>query len=431
MSLAVGIDFGTSGCRATAINEAQEIVAQFATPSAAPDTPRPGWSEQDAEVWWNILQATLTGLLATINAADIDAIAIDGTSSTLVVCDQQGIPLGPALMYNDIRSISESELIRQQLPPNSAVHGPSSSLAKLLYLQARHSNARYALHQSDWLMGRLSGHYGNSDENNCLKLGYLPNTGAWLEGLKSLKIITRLLPRVYPPATSISLIDKAVARQLGLRENTQIVTGTTDSTAAFLATGAQRVGEAVTSLGSTLVTKIISAQPIYSSQQGVYSHKMYDRWITGGASNSGGAVLLTYFSVSEMVELTPLLEPDTETGLDYYPLPSRGERFPVADPHLKPRLPTAMPADRPARAFIFQGLLEGISKIEARAYRLLSELGAPYPEKILSVGGGSVNPAWNQIRERYLGIPVVRARHHEASFGAALLAQAGTDQSLL
>ena len=163
------------------------------------------------------------------------------------------------------------------------------------------------------------------------------------------------------------------AALLGLPPETQVRAGTTDGVAAFLAAGAHAPGHGVTSLGSTLVLKLVSDRPVFSPAHGVYSHRLGDLWLTGGASNSGGAVLAQYFSADELRALTPLLKPDVPTGLDYYPLPGTGERFPVNDPALAPRL-SPRPADR---VVFLQGLLEGIARIEARGYELLTELGAP------------------------------------------------------
>ncbi|HDO34643.1 MAG TPA: carbohydrate kinase, partial [Chromatiales bacterium] len=108
-------------------------------------------------------------------------------------------------------------------------------------------------------------------------------------------------------------------------------------------------------------------------------------------------------------------------GLGYYPLLAPGERFPIADPDLAPRL-TPRPADD---ARFFQGLLEGIARIEARGYRLLAELGAPYPVSVRTVGGGARNAPWRRIRERLLGVPVPASEHEDAAYGAALLARRG------
>jgi len=430
MALYVGIDIGTSGCRATAINHSKEVIAESSVVIPEPVSKHAGWSEQDPDIWWNALIQVLQSLLLNIPGNDVCAISIDGTSSTLLVCDKNGRPLDNALMYNDTRSLDAAKTISLHAPANSIVHGPGSSLSKCLHLLNQHKEASYVLHQSDWLLGKLSGHFGISDENNCLKLGFTPDNSSWPSWLKAFNLFNARLPQVYPPGTAVASIDKAIAKQLSLPAKTRIVTGTTDSTAAFIATGASKPGEAVTSLGSTLVTKVIADMPIVSTKHGVYSHKVLGQWLCGGASNSGGAALLTFFSIEEMQALTPLLTPEQETGLDFYPLPSIGERFPIADPDYQPRLPVHVPTDMASRAIIFQGLLEGISRIEAQAYSLLQTLGAPYPEKVISVGGGSTNTAWNKIRQKYLGVPVVQADHSQASYGTALLAWQGYTGSM-
>jgi sugar (pentulose or hexulose) kinase len=174
----------------------------------------------------------------------------------------------------------------------------------------------------------------------------------------------------------------------------------------------------VTSLGSTLVLKVLGERPISAPQFGVYSHRFGDLWLVGGASNSGGAVLRRFFEDEQLRGLSAGMDPERETGLDYYPLPAAGERFPVNDPALAPRL-SPRPADD--RVFV-QGLLEGIARIEAQGYGLLRDLGAPQVRRVLTVGGGASNPVWTRIRQRLLGVPVVPAAHQEAAFGAARLA---------
>jgi sugar (pentulose or hexulose) kinase len=134
-------------------------------------------------------------------------------------------------------------------------------------------------------------------------------------------------------------------------------------------------------------------------------------------------VLRQFFTDEQLLSMTPRINPLQSTGLDYYPLTSPGERFPVADPKLPPRL-TPRPRD-PVR--FFQGILEGIAEIEVLGYKKLQELGASYPRSICTVGGGAVNASWSMIRERRLGVRLHSARHLEAAYGAALLARSGFD----
>ncbi len=277
------------------------------------------------------------------------------------------------------------------------------------------------MHQADWIAARLTGSFSACDENNALKLGFDPVNRCWPAWFAKLDVHAELLPRPVPPGTPIGTVTSTRAAEFGLSPDVKVVAGTTDSTAAFLATGASRAGEAVTSLGSTLVLKVISSKPVFAPKFGVYSHRLGDRWLAGGASSSGGEVLLNFFSSERIDAMTQMLRPDAPTGLNYYPLPATGERFPINDPNLAPRL---SPRPNDDLSF-FQGMLEGIAAIERRGYGLLAELGAPYPDSVRTVGGGAQNLAWTAIRARLLQVPMVKPVQQDAAYGAALLARRG------
>ncbi len=417
--LYLGIDVGTSGCRAVVIDEHGDQIASHHVAMAAPNQNGARCS-QKGEVWWQAVCTLLSELGSAIPLSDLLVIAVDGTSSTLLITDENGTPLSDGLMYNDARSQNEAKQIAAVAPAENGAHGASSALAKLLWLQKQGlpANARHALHQADWIAGQLSGRFGISDENNCLKLGYDIINRCWPPWFNQLAVDCLLLPKVTVPGTTIGTIQSRIANQLALSPQTRIVSGTTDSIAAFLATGASVVGDAVSSLGSTLTLKVLSDVPVFAPAFGVYSHRLNDRWLVGGASNCGGTTLRQFFNTKQMTAMTPQLNPDIPTGLDYYPLPSIGERFPINDPQLTPRV-SPRPADDHR---YFQGLLEGIAAIEHRGYQLLSELGAPYPTKILTMGGGAKNPAWHTIRQNRLGIPVEMSKKTETALGPAILA---------
>jgi hypothetical protein len=427
MTLFIGIDLGTSGCRAMAVDEHGEIRGQTAVSLPAPE--RDGdRCEQEPRVWWDAVCRCLDELTQQIPADEVAALAVDGTSATLLLTDEHGEPLGPALMYNDSRAKAQAERIKSIAPANTAAHGATGALAKLLWLQdaGLTRSARHALHQADWIAGKLCGRFGVSDFNNALKLGFDPVNNCWPEWLARLKAPMDLLPEVVVPGTTLGTLSAALitesARRFTLPENTRVVAGTTDSTAAFLATGARDIGEAVTVLGSTLVLKVVADTPVFAPEFGVYSQPLPSgRWLVGGASNSGGVVLRQYFSDAQLAAMTPRLRPEHPTGLDYYPLPAIGERFPVNDPGKQPRL-----APRPEDdAQFFQGILEGIARIEAEGYALLARLGAPYPISVRSTGGGAQNAAWTAIRAHFLGSIMKPAHSTDAAYGAALLAKSG------
>lgn len=419
----IGADLGTSGCRAVAIDSERRIVGETRTALQGPVRDSTGGVEQDPGLWWDALVRVLRELTGRLEPFRPEALCVDGTSSTLLLCAPDGKPLGPALMYNDSRSRAEAARVAAVAPAQSPAQGASSSLAKLLQLKRRlgPGPGTLALHQADWVLAKLSGRFGVSDWNNCLKLGYDPKADRWPEWLFELGVEPVRLPEAVAPGTILGPVSVAGAEATGLPAGTRILAGTTDSTAAVVATGASAAGEAVTCLGSTLVLKIVGPEPVTAPQLGVYSHRFGGLWLIGGASNSGGAVLRQYFDDSQIRRFTSDLRPDDPTGLDYYPLPAPGERFPVNDPALPPRM-SPRPADD---ALFFQGLLEGIAGIEAEGYRRLQSLGAPRPSLVLSTGGGAANKGWSRIRERLLGVPVTPTKYQEAAYGAAIVALTG------
>lgn len=416
--LHLGLDIGTSGVRAVAIDDGGVPLAEAR--QTLPTPAREGARiTQDPRLWWQAVEGVFAALAQRIEAARIVSIAVDGTSGTLLLTDAQGEPLSAGWMYNDASCLAEAARIAAVAPPDCAAHGTSSPLARLLHLQDRHPDAHHVLHQADWIAARLAGSCGVADENNVLKLGYDVRERRWPGWMDTLGVRRGLLPEVVAPGTPIGRLVPALARAWGLREDVLIAAGTTDGVAAFLATGACEAGDAVTSLGTTLVVKLLGDRPLFDAAHGIYSHRLGERWLPGGASNSGGGALLRFFDVARMEALTPQLDPHAPTGLDYYPLPARGERFPINDAALASRT-EPRPADD---ARFLQGLLEGIAGVERRAYDRLHELGAPYPKRVFSVGGGARNPAWSRIRERVLGVPLVEPARQDAAYGAALLAR--------
>ena len=412
----LGIDFGTSGARANAIDRNGVILAET----------RLNFSDQTAESWRTALFDLIGQIPADIRRALV-AIAINGTSTTALLCDADNLPLCPPLLYNDARAQTEAKQLALVAPSRNSVLSASSSLAKLLWFQKQPEfyYARFFVHQADWLASLLHGKAGISDYHNSLKLGYNPATMRYPEWLLRLAVAP-LLPEILAPGTAIGPVTAKIAERLSLPRNCLIRAGTTDSIAAFIASGANRPGQAVTSLGSTLVLKLLSEKRVDAAQYGIYSHRIGNLWLAGGASNSGGAVLQSFFSDTRLAELSAHIHPEIDSGLDYYPLLKPGERFPINDPELSPRL-TPRPQDD---ALYLHGLLEGITRIELRGYRLLQELGATPMVSVLTAGGGAVNSAWSAMRSRLLGVPVQPSSRVEAAYGTALLAARGENAML-
>jgi len=327
------------------------------------------------------------------------------------------------LMYNDQQAIKASEVIAELAPTNSAAQGASSGLAKLLYLQRSLAlpETYFLLHQADWLAVQLGAKPGMTDYNNALKSGFDVLDNRWPDWLESLTP-SHVLPEVVAPGTVIGKMSATVLQKLGLKQASPplIKAGTTDSLAAFIATGAINIGDAVTSLGSTLVLKLVCQNPVFDAKRGIYSHKLGNRWLCGGASNSGGVVLRHYFSDEQLVALSQKIDLQMPVE-DYYPLLKPGERFPIADPDYPPRMPPQSSGDQ---QFLYS-LLSGIARIEKAGYECLQQLSNTPLSSIRSVGGGAKNAVWTQLRRSLINVPFKPVEHTDAAFGSALLAKDG------
>ena len=410
MTVSLGIDFGTSGARLVAIDTDRNVL---------------WWGTKALAIgqWRQTLFALIAEIPVAIKAR-VSRIAIDGTSGTVLLCDAAGQIVGVPILYSDDRGKTVMAQVKSIVPAGHLAMSATSSFAKFCWLTSQPDLVAkepiYLLHQADWLAYQLHGKLGISDYHNALKLGYDVERLCYPDWLES-HPYRAFLPQVVAPGTPIDRLLPSVARELGMAADCIVCAGTTDSIAAFIASGAQTPGTAVTSLGSTLVIKLLSQRRIDDLSYGIYSHRWGDLWLVGGASNTGGAVLRHFFSDAELVSLSQQIDLTRPTALDYYPLLTPGDRFPINDPNLAPRL-----TPRPARAIDFlAGLLTGIAKIEARGYDLLSELGATPLTAVYTAGGGAKNLVWTQIRQQYLPVPISISTQQEAAYGTALLAQWG------
>jgi sugar (pentulose or hexulose) kinase len=419
--LALGIDVGTSGVRVAAIDRDERIVgfAESAMPAAQRDGHR---ITQDPAAWVRGLDDAMARLAGTVDLARVIALAVDGTSGTLVAVDDAGRPVAAGSLYNDRADDAAIAAVGGAAPADSAAHGATSPLARAMWL-LRFDGVTKILHQADWIAGQISGRFDVSDENNALKTGYDPIARNWPAWIANTGVPQNVLPAVVPAGTVIGNVSTEAAKRFGVPTRAVVVAGTTDGCAAFLATGAGKPGEAVTSLGSTLVLKVICDQPVFAPDYGLYSHRIGDLWLAGGASNTGGAALARFFSAEAIRETSRRIDTDKPSGLDYYPLPAPGERFPINDPAFEPRM-TPRPDDD---AQFLHGLLEGIAKVEALGYRRLTELGSLPLACVYTVGGGAANEAWSRIRGSILGVPLRISESDEAAVGVARLARRGVE----
>ncbi|WP_299031286.1 FGGY-family carbohydrate kinase [uncultured Sulfitobacter sp.] len=418
-ALSLGIDLGTSGIRSAVLDGSGEVlsVAHGTYPAIDPD-------RIDANAWWvgatDCLQAQIDALKAkNIDPHEIGRIGIDGTSGSMVLTDAMLRPVTRALMYNSDGFLAEAAAIDRYAPDPHITRGSNSAAARALRLvsEDREKAAKHLLHQADFIAAKLIGRGAFSDYNNTLKTGFDPELGDWPEWFDAVGLPRRILPEVLPAGTAVQQIDPSVAKAIGLSLDTIIHVGTTDSIAAFLAAAPLMIGAAVSSLGTTLAVKMLSETRIDAPEIGLYSHRLGDGWLVGGASNTGGGVLASLFTVEQLSQLSMRIDPSKPSPLHYYPLLSAGERFPINDPMLAPCMKPRPEDD----AEFLHGLLESVARIEARCYAEIAARGAQQPTLLVTAGGGASNDVWTAIRTRVLGLEIKKARYTDAAVGVAQL----------
>ena len=398
-----GLDFGTSGARISIINLKKEIKFSNSIPYE--------YGFKDPNSWSNSCEKLLDSLPLHIKS-NLIKVAISGTSGTLIACNLRGDPIGDAIPYyqacNDNKNLIESLTIEED-----HLQTPYSSLTKALKLIDKYGKDILLRHQSDWITGWLLKDWTYGEEGNNLKLGWDLIKESWPKSYLNTSWV-KSLPLIIKSGKIMGQIHSGLAERLKLNKRIILISGTTDSNAAFLAAGLDKE-EGLTVLGTTIVVKKIVNKPI--KEKGITTHRVCGDWICGGASNAGCGILSKFFSDLEIKELSRQINTSKKTYINLLPLNSRGERFPVNNPFLEPIL-----SPRPVSDSLYlHALLEGLARIELKGWEKLYKITGSLPKRIITIGGGSKNPQWRAIREKIINIPIVSCKK-TTSFGTAVLA---------
>ena len=404
MNYCGGLDFGTSGIRITVITNEGKIIYKNGINYT--------FEFQNPEGWISALKDILNVIPIKIKN-NILKLSISGTSGTLLACSTKGVSLGDAIPYNKAVNIKE-KLINRIAGQNKTLKNPYSSLNKALSLIDIYDGKDILLrHQSDWIAGWMLNNWEYGEEGNNIKLGWDLASSSWPKNYYSLSW-QKSLPRIRKSGDILGTIYNPIAKKLNLNENLLIIAGTTDSNAAFLAAEMNK-DHGLTVLGTTIVLKKYISKPI--NETGITNHRLNGEWVCGGSSNAGCGILSKFFSNMELEELSQQINPSKSSHLEYLPLNSNGERFPINDPFLEPIITPRPVSD----ALFLHGLLEGLANIEFNGWKKFEKLTGNFPKKIITIGGGSKNPQWRIIREKIIKVPIISC-NKSSSYGSALVA---------
>jgi D-ribulokinase len=425
-----GIDIGTQGVRVCVVSASGHTLGGGSAP--LPPGQRHGVQhEQQPADWWPAVVTATRLALADTQGVEIEAVALDATSGTVLVEASDGTPAGPALMYDDARAQQQAARAQHEGAQLWQTLGyrmqPAWALPKAMWLQDNGAvrPGDRIVHQSDHVLRQLVGRPVATDTSHALKTGCDLITGTWPWPILEPLGLTRVqLPELVRPGTVLGGVCAQAAAATRLREGTPVRAGMTDGCAAQIAASALHPGRWSSALGTTLVVKGSTSQLVRDPTGAVYSHRHPDGgWLPGGASSTGAGVLACVNPDGDPQRFAALTDEARSLipmpGVTY-PLAGRGERFPFVASTAEGFL--AEEARTPATRFA--AMCQGIAYLERLAYDVLRVRGAEVDGTVAFSGGAARNGWWNQLRADVLGRPAVVPASTQAATGMAILAAA-------
>jgi len=414
--ITLGIDLATAAARCVALDiETGALLASADQPLPQPVRSSDGSSVQRPDYAVAARQLVTRVCVALgARAGAVTALSITGTSGTVVPCDDRGVPVGDARLYDDT---SGAPRLTAAGVTGSSMLGRVAALAG-----AGGGGGGGTMYAStpDVAAAALTGSPVPGDTSHWLKAGIDASAATWPgQVIDALDIDALSLPALVHPGKPLGVVDPTTASACGLPRGVVVVAGMTDGCTAQIATGAVRVGDTVGVLGTTLVLKAVCAQPVATADGVVYSHLSPDgSWWAGGASNVGAGVLAAEFPRVELADLDRRVA-DRPSTVVRYPLTGVGERFPVSNLAM-----VSMSSGDPRDALdAYRAVLDGVAFTERLGLERLVSLGVE-PTRHVLAGGASRSVVWNRIRATVLAplVSVSVAPMAASALGAAVLA---------
>ena len=434
MSLLLGLDVGTGGARAVAVDESGNVVAE-ASSEYPLHSPRPGWTEQDPRDWWDGAREALGKVAAGVED-EVVGLGLTGQMHGSVFLDASADVIRPALLWNDQRTEEQCAKITEAvgeerllgLAGNPALTGFQAP--KILWLKdeepENYSRVASVLLPKDYVRLRLTGEYATdaSDAAGTLLLD-VRERGWSAEILEALEIPLKWMPAVYEGPESTGELDASPAEELGLPTGIPVAAGGGDNAAAAVGVGVVEGGLLSSSVGTSGVLFAASEgfTPDPSGRIHAFCHAVPKRYHLMGVTLSAGGSLqwwreATGADYDELVGAAEKVPPGAE-GLIFLPYLS-GERTPHLDPQARGAFFGL--TTRHTSAHMTRAVMEGVVYSLRDSLEIMRGLEVPV-DGIRATGGGARSTLWRQLQADVYAAPVYRTTADEGpAHGAALLA---------
>ncbi|WP_239253452.1 xylulokinase [Listeria ilorinensis] len=440
MKYIVGIDLGTSALKALLIGSDGTICAESS--AAYPlYQEKAGFSEQDPEDWYQALGNVLQAIAQRPESKDIVGISFSGQMHSLVLLDQAGQIVRPAILWNDVRTTAECEQITKalgsrllEITKNRALEG--FTLPKLLWVRNNEPEnwkraVRFLL-PKDYLGFRLTGQQQmeQSDAAGTLLLDLAQQQWS-SEVLECLDLSASLCPPLVASTEQIGTILPELAAEWGLPEGISVFAGGADNACAALGAGILAEGSAMLSVGTSgvFLTATEHADHDYQGKLHLFAHAASERFYAMGVTLAAG-YSLSWFkeqfakeaTYEELLADIGEIAPGAE-GLLFAPY-IVGERTPYPDSQIRGSF---IGIDgRHTRSHFTKAVLEGITFSLRDSMELMKRYADAHFSEIISVGGGAKNEDWLQMQADIFNVPIRTLKSEQGpAVGAAMIAAVG------
>ncbi|MHB1384501.1 MAG: xylulokinase [Bellilinea sp.] len=443
MNYFMGIDVSTTGSKALLIDSSGSVVAAASSPHTL-STPRPLWSEQDPHEWWLATVNSIRTVLGKTGIAPdaITAVGLTGQMHGLVLLDDSGNVLRPAILWNDQRTQTQCDEIHArigrerfiQLSGNLALTGFTAP--KILWVAQNepeiYARSRHVLLPKDYIRYRLTGEFAmDKADGSGTVLFDLQKRGWSEEILSALNIPGEWMPPTFEGPEFTGAVSTSAAAETGLAAGTHVAAGGGDQAAQAVGVGAVEPGI----IGLTVGTSgaVFAATPTAMVEpEGLlhaFCHAVPGMWHLMGVMLSAAGSLQWYRdTLAPDLSFDALLKeaetvPAGSEGLLFLPYLS-GERTPYPDPQARGAFIGL--TIRHTRGHMTRAVLEGVAFGLKDGLKLIQNAGLERITQVRASGGGTKGALWRQILASVLESKLVTVNTAEgAAFGAALLAGVG------
>ena len=443
MSYVMGIDSSTTATKAQLVDATGTVVAVAASEYEY-QTPQPLWSEQSPDLWWTATKEAVSAVLATagITGADVVAVGLTGQMHGLVLLDEAGNSLRPAILWNDQRTAPECDEIRDRvgrdrlirITGNDALTGFTAP--KILWVRNNEpqvfEQARQVLLPKDYVRFQLTGEYASDRAGGAGTILFDLATRTWSnEILSDLGLDPALFPPTYEGHEVTGTVTASAAAATGLAVGTPIVAGAGDQAANGVAVGAIDPGVVGLSLGTSGVVFTATDSPMVEPEGRLHAfcHGVAGRWhFMGVMLSAAGSFRWLRDTVAPEADFGDLATAagDIRAGSDgllFLPYLT-GERTPHPDPLARGAFVGL--TVRHGRDHMTRAVLEGVTFGLRDSFDLIRAAGGADLSEVRASGGGTRSSVWRQILADVLNAEVSTVSTAEgAAQGAAMLAAVG------